>query len=93
MRQRVAGDTHLAIFKGSQARVEIRQGAEEKYLPELYLVPEGRDLESLARETFAAHRKKWIRVQVAQRYKLADAAQAHRDLEARRTTGSSILLP
>jgi predicted dehydrogenase len=35
-----AGDTHLAIFKGSKSRVEVRQGVEEKYRPELYVVPE-----------------------------------------------------
>ena len=35
-----AGDTHLAIFKGSKSRVEIRQGVEEKYRPEVYVVPE-----------------------------------------------------
>ncbi len=34
-----------------------------------------------------------IEVRVDQRYALADAAQAHRDLEARRTTGSTVLLP
>lgn len=34
-----------------------------------------------------------LRIEINQRYALADAAQAHRDLEARRTTGSSILLP
>jgi NADPH2:quinone reductase len=34
-----------------------------------------------------------VRVEVRQRYPLADAARAHRDLEARRTIGSSILLP
>jgi len=34
-----------------------------------------------------------VRVHVNQRYALADAAQAHRDLEARRTTGSTILEP
>jgi len=34
-----------------------------------------------------------VRVSVNQRYGLADAARAHRELEARRTTGSSILLP
>jgi NADPH:quinone reductase-like Zn-dependent oxidoreductase len=54
---------------------------------------ERRDLDSMARETFAALRKKWIRVQVHQRYKLADAAQAHRDLEARKTMGASVILP
>lgn len=35
-----AGDTHRAIFRGTKARVEIRQGAEESYRPELYVVPE-----------------------------------------------------
>ena len=34
-----------------------------------------------------------IRIQVDQRYPLAEVAQAHRDLEARKTTGSSLLLP
>lgn len=32
-------DTELAIFRGSRARVEIRQGAEENYRPEVYVVP------------------------------------------------------
>jgi hypothetical protein len=34
-----AGDTHLAVFRGSQARVEVRQGKEENYRPELFVVP------------------------------------------------------
>jgi NADPH:quinone reductase len=34
-----------------------------------------------------------ISVSVDQRYALADAAQAHRDLEARKTTGSTVLIP
>jgi predicted dehydrogenase len=34
-----AGDTHFAVFKGSKSRIEIRQGKEEKYRPELYIVP------------------------------------------------------
>ncbi|NWG13929.1 MAG: oxidoreductase [Acidobacteria bacterium] len=33
------GDTHFAYFKGSRSRVEIRQGKEENYRPELYVVP------------------------------------------------------
>jgi predicted dehydrogenase len=33
------GDTHLAIFRGSRARVEVRQGAEQNYRSELYVVP------------------------------------------------------
>ncbi len=34
-----------------------------------------------------------VRVSVKQRYPLKDAAQAHRDLEARLTTGSTVLVP
>jgi NADPH2:quinone reductase len=34
-----------------------------------------------------------VKVDIAQTYPLADAAAAHRDLEARRTTGSTVLLP
>jgi NADPH:quinone reductase len=34
-----------------------------------------------------------VRVDVRQTYALKDAAQAHRDLEARKTTGSTVLLP
>jgi len=33
------GDTHLSVMKGSLARLEIRQGPEQKFKPELYLVP------------------------------------------------------
>src|SRR5262249_13379000 len=33
-----AGDTHLAVFRGSRARVEVRQGQEQNYRPELYVV-------------------------------------------------------
>jgi len=33
-----------------------------------------------------------VRIRVQQRYALADVVRAHRDLEARRTVGSSILL-
>ncbi len=34
-----------------------------------------------------------VRIRIDQRYPLAEVAQAHRDLEARKTTGSSVLLP
>jgi NADPH:quinone reductase len=34
-----------------------------------------------------------MKVPVNQRYALADAAQAHRDLEARKTTGTTVMLP
>jgi predicted dehydrogenase len=34
-----AGDSHFAYYRGSRARIEIRQGTAEKYLPEVYIVP------------------------------------------------------
>jgi NADPH2:quinone reductase len=34
-----------------------------------------------------------VTIRIGQRYALQDAAQAHRDLEARKTTGSTILIP
>src|SRR5207244_1635155 len=33
------GDTHLAVFRGTRSRVEVRQGREEKFQPELYITP------------------------------------------------------
>jgi NADPH:quinone reductase-like Zn-dependent oxidoreductase len=51
------------------------------------------DLEAIARETFAAVKKKWVKVRIHQHYRLAEAAQAHRDLEARKTTGASVIVP
>ena len=34
-----------------------------------------------------------VKIEVNQTYALKDAAQAHIDLEARKTTGSTVLLP
>lgn len=51
------------------------------------------ELEALGGELFAAVTSGQVRIEVNQRYALADAARAHRDLEARKTTGSTILLP
>jgi NADPH2:quinone reductase len=46
-----------------------------------------------AQDLFEVLRTGAVRVPVYQRYPLAEAARAQRDLEARRTIGSSILLP
>jgi len=51
------------------------------------------DLEAGAKELFDMVKSGKIKIEVNQTYKLADAAQAHRDLEARKTTGSTVLLP
>lgn len=45
------------------------------------------------RELFEMVANGKIKVKIGQPYPLADAAQAHRDLEARRTTGSTLLIP
>jgi len=37
------GDTHYAAFSGTKSRVEIRQGTEEKYRTEIYVVPNSND--------------------------------------------------
>jgi NADPH2:quinone reductase len=46
-----------------------------------------------ATELFDVLKRGVVRVEIHQRYPLSDAAHAHRDLEERRTMGSSILLP
>ncbi len=51
------------------------------------------DLEASANALFDVVGKGIVTVEVNQRYALQDAAQAHADLEGRRTTGTSILLP
>lgn len=51
------------------------------------------DLESLGADLFDAVLSGRVRIEVNQSYALKDAAQAHRDLEARKTTGSTILVP
>ena len=49
------------------------------------------DLERTAAELFEVVGSGTVKIVVNQTYKLSDAAQAHADLEARRTTGSTVL--
>jgi NADPH:quinone reductase-like Zn-dependent oxidoreductase len=49
-------------------------------------------LEEMAQRTFAALRSGTIRVEIRHRFPLAAAAEAHRELEARRTIGPIVLL-
>jgi len=51
------------------------------------------DLEASASELFDVVKSGKVKIEVNQTYALKDAAQAHRDLEGRRTTGSTVLLP
>lgn len=51
------------------------------------------DLEESAKELFEVVLSGKVSIAIARRYALRDAAQAHRDLEGRATTGSGILIP
>jgi NADPH2:quinone reductase len=51
------------------------------------------DLVASAKDLFEIVLAGKVKIEVRQRYALKDAVQAHRDLEARKTTGSSLLIP
>jgi NADPH2:quinone reductase len=51
------------------------------------------ELVKTARDLFAVVKSGKVKIEVNQTYPLREAAQAHRDLEARKTTGSTVLLP
>jgi NADPH2:quinone reductase len=51
------------------------------------------DLVAHARDLIDVVEKGAVKIEVRQKYPLAEAAQAHQDLEARKTTGSTILIP
>lgn len=49
--------------------------------------------QAMADDLFAVVAGGQVKIRIDQRYALADIAQAHRDLEARKNTGSSVLTP
>jgi NADPH2:quinone reductase len=51
------------------------------------------DLAAGTRELFGLVERGVVKIAVQQRYPLREAARAHSDLQARRTTGSTVLLP
>jgi NADPH2:quinone reductase len=51
------------------------------------------DLVTAARELFSVVKSKAVKISINQTYPLREAAQAHIDLEGRKTTGSTVLLP
>jgi NADPH:quinone reductase len=51
------------------------------------------DLEKVATDLFDAVQKGAVKIEINQTYKLQDSAAAHIALEARKTTGSTVLLP
>lgn len=56
-----------------------------------YAVPGA--LQGMADELFEMVASGKVKVEIHQRYRLDEAAQAHRDLSGRKTTGSTVLLP
>ncbi|MBI3452307.1 MAG: quinone oxidoreductase [Rhodospirillales bacterium] len=59
----------------------------------LTYVTKREDLVATAAELFDVVKKGAVKIGINQTYALKDAAQAHRDIEARKTMGSTILLP
>jgi NADPH2:quinone reductase len=51
------------------------------------------DLVKAAQELFAVVKSGKVKIKVNQTFPLREAAQAHRDLESRKTTGSTVLIP
>ena len=51
------------------------------------------DLVAIANDLFDVVGKGGVKVGIGKKYPLREAAQSHRDLESRATTGSSILIP
>jgi NADPH2:quinone reductase len=47
----------------------------------------------MADELFDVVKSGAVKIEINQTYKLRDAVQAHRDLESRKTTGCTVLLP
>ncbi len=56
-------------------------------------IADRQDLETGSRELFDVIGKGHVKITVNQTYALSDVATAHRDLESRKTTGSTVLLP
>jgi NADPH2:quinone reductase len=56
-------------------------------------VADDTDLQETAADLFQIVTSGKVRIEINQRYPLENVVQAHRDLESRKTTGSTILLP
>jgi NADPH2:quinone reductase len=72
----------------------MRRGSLYLTRPSLFdFIGDRSELEAAASELFARLASGRLRVDINQRFALADAAEAHRELEARRTTGATVLAP
>jgi len=80
-------------YTGGQVRILTDSAFTKARILDIDEAAMRRDLEAGARELFAVVKSGKLRIRIGQRYPLARAADAHRDLEARRTTGSTVLVP
>lgn len=48
------GDTHHAVYRGDRATIEVRQGAEQDWKPEVYVIPAGPTVEPAVRAAVQA---------------------------------------
>jgi NADPH2:quinone reductase len=83
---------------GPPPPVDVRELAKRGSLfltrPTLFTyIAQRNDLLAMADELFAMVISGRVRIEINQTYALKDAALAHADLTARKTTGSTILLP
>jgi NADPH2:quinone reductase len=91
----------LVSFGNSSGKVEpfalaelTKRGSLYVTRPTLYdFIRERADLDAGSTELFDLVQKGVVEIGVHQTYPLAEAAAAHRDLEARRTTGSTVFVP
>ena len=91
----------LVSFGNSSGKVEpfglqelTKRGSLYVTRPTLYdFIRDRHALETGAAELLALVEQGKVAIAVNQTYALRDAAQAHRDLEARRTTGCTVLIP
>jgi NADPH:quinone reductase len=91
----------LALFGQSSGPVEAFNPALLAQKGSLYLTRptlfgynvQRADLVACADALFDVVKSGKVKIEINQTYKLAEAAKAHRDLEARKTTGSTVLLP
>jgi NADPH:quinone reductase len=91
----------LVSFGNSSGKVEpfglhelTRRGSLYVTRPTLYdFIGDRASLEAGTAELFALVEQGRIEIAINQTYALREAAQAHRDLEARKTTGCTVLIP
>ncbi|MEO6983580.1 MAG: quinone oxidoreductase [Edaphobacter sp.] len=91
----------LVLFGGSSGAVPPFDLIKLSLLGSLYItrptlkdyIATRADLESRAGDVLNAVAADTLKLRIEHTYPLADAAQAHRDLESRRTTGKLILIP